>query len=564
MNTDRLAMLRATSKADPSSQKPIPVIWLVLAWFILLFVILVSALAQVEPVKLNGPLVEGGEILSFAISADGAKVVYLADEDIDEVDELYSVSIVGGAPTKLNEPLEGGRDVRFNGFLLSPDGTKALFVASQDSEDVFELFTVPIEGGNVEKLNDPLPAGGDIREFFFGPNMERVIYTGDQTRNGVIELYSVPASGGAVTKLNDDLVSGGQIIFDPIFSPDGGTVVYVADQDTNRVQEFYSVPAAGGIVTKLNQPLSANGDVNGSGFRIHPDGSTVLYLAAVNQLGTDELFSVPIDGGPITTLNSPLVSGGRVFRFQISPDGLRVLYVADQDTDNLLELYSVLIGGGGGVKLSDPTLGRVGPFALSADGSSVFYQASNNRTELFSVPPGGGISTKLNTPLPNRDIVSTFEISDEVRAVVYATVPDQASKDGGVATKGQPPVNALFSVPFGGGPVTTLVDGFPAGTGITRYVITPDGRAVLFLADRDTQGVSELFIVSIEGGAIQKVNPPLVSGGSVEFFDVSPDGSRIIYRADQLADGVVELFSAPRGSIGLPDPVFFDGFEEAP
>ncbi len=536
-----------------------PYVWLVLAWFISLLVIPVSAFAQGESVRLNGPLVEGGEVLLFAVSADSVRVVYLADQDIDEVRELYSVSIGGGAPTKLNEPLDGGRDVRFNGFLLSPDGTKALFVASQDSEDVFELFTVPIEGGNVEKLNDPLPAGGDIRDFFFGPNMERVIYTGDQTRNGVIELYSVPASGGAVTKLNDDLVSGGQIIFDPIFSPDGGTVVYVADQDTNRVQELYSVPAAGGIVTKLNQPLSANGDVNGSDFRIHPDGSTVLYLAAVNQLGTDELFSVPINGGPITTLNSPLVSGGRVFRFQISPDGLRVLYVADQETDNLLELYSVLIGGGGGVKLSDPMLGSVGPFVLSADGSSVFYQASN---DLFSVPPGGGNSTKLNAPLSNRDFVSTFELADEVRAVVYATVPGQAGKDGGVATKGQPPVNALFSVPFGGGPVTTLVDGFPAGTGITRYVITPDGRAVVFLADRDTPGVSELFIVSIEGGAIQKINAPLVSGGSVAFFDVSPDGSRIIYGADQLADGVVELFSSPRGNTGLPDPLFFDGFEE--
>lgn len=50
------------------------------------------ALAADPPIKLNGPLVPGGKLSSSRFSPDGSRVVYLADQDADEVDELFSVA----------------------------------------------------------------------------------------------------------------------------------------------------------------------------------------------------------------------------------------------------------------------------------------------------------------------------------------------------------------------------------------------------------------------------------------------------------------------------------------
>jgi hypothetical protein len=42
------------------------------------------------PVKLNGALVSGSNIYSdFQISPDSSRVVYLADQETDDVDELF-------------------------------------------------------------------------------------------------------------------------------------------------------------------------------------------------------------------------------------------------------------------------------------------------------------------------------------------------------------------------------------------------------------------------------------------------------------------------------------------
>lgn len=68
--------------------------------------------------KLTGPLPLFGDVRSFQISPDGRYAVYLADQDTDEVFELYSVALSGGAPVRLNPLLPVGRNVE--SFQISP------------------------------------------------------------------------------------------------------------------------------------------------------------------------------------------------------------------------------------------------------------------------------------------------------------------------------------------------------------------------------------------------------------------------------------------------------------
>ena len=133
-------------------------------------------------------------------------MVYLADQDFDEKDEIYSVPLAGGTPpTKLNLAFSSQQDV-YSRFQISPDSTTVFYRADQESDGVDEIFRVSITGGGNLKLNGPLVSGGEVSSFLLSPDGDRVVYVADQDTNEVSELYSVPATGGAVVKLNGPLV----------------------------------------------------------------------------------------------------------------------------------------------------------------------------------------------------------------------------------------------------------------------------------------------------------------------------------------------------------------------
>ena len=142
-----------------------------------------------------------------------------------------------------------------------------------------------------QQLNENRALVGDVSSYQVSPDGSTVVYRADQDTDEVSELYSVPIGGGAVTKLNGALVAGGDVASDFQVSPDGSTVVYRADQDTDDVYELYSVPIGGGATTKLNSALVAGGDV-ASDFQVSSDGSTVVYHASQESAEVVELYAV--------------------------------------------------------------------------------------------------------------------------------------------------------------------------------------------------------------------------------------------------------------------------------
>ena len=114
----------------------------------------VLADGSAAPVKLNGPLVPGGNVVSggadtdpsFALSPDGQWVAYLADQLVDERFELFLRRIDGsGSPVVVNDPLVAGGDVAAYGqldpaFRFTKDSTGIVYLADQESDEVVELF----------------------------------------------------------------------------------------------------------------------------------------------------------------------------------------------------------------------------------------------------------------------------------------------------------------------------------------------------------------------------------------------------------------------------------------
>ncbi len=365
-------------------------------------------------ILLNPTLVTGGEIGDdFLISPDGGRVVYRADQETDEVIELWSVPITGGAVTKLNPPLVANGDVSSSdSFSISADGSRVVYRADQETDEVFELWSVAIAGGPATKLNPALVTDGDVgsgASVRISPTGTRVVYTADQEVDQSNELWSVPITGGVAIKLNSTLATDGDISPTFFISPDGGRVVYKGDQETNDESELYSVPILGGVAVRLTTLFDPSRSI--SDISISADNTRVVYRADQETLAVSEIYSNLLSGptGAWTKLNPTLPLGGDIelSSLTLSPDGSRVAYVADQEVDNVLEIFSVPIAGGASVKLNPPLVssGDVssipGP-VITPDGSRAIYQAdqvTNGVVEIWSVPIAGGSSERVNGPL---------------------------------------------------------------------------------------------------------------------------------------------------------------------
>lgn len=511
-----------------------------------LFFLPAVAFAGTFPVKLNGPLVAGGDVSTRTISPDNTTVVYRADQDTDGVFELYSVPIGGGTAVKLNVALSSNNsDV--NTFQITPDSSTVVYTADP-TQGADQLFTVPITGGASTRLDESENPDGRVSDFSISPDGTKVVYLGDLITDEVTELFSVPISGGSVTKLSLPSTTTREVLFTRLISSDSSTVVYIGDHNVNNVNELFSVPIDGGTVTQLNPALPPGGSTGLFGFAISPDGSRVVYSADQETNNVHEIFSVPIGGGPSVKLNGTLPANGAIFQFQITPDSTSVIYRGDEVTGGIDELFQVPIAGGTSTRISTPGVHAFN-YAISADSSTVVYQTSTGGQgleELFSVPVAGGTVTQLNAPVPVGETVASFEVSNDGSTVIYST---------GFIDADEAPNTALFSVPIGGGTPIKLTPEFPTGSGPSGGDISPDSSFVVYEADKDTPGVRELYGVSINGGPSTKLNGPLVMGGDAGSVRFSSDSNWILYLADQETDEVDELYSLPREA--LTPPVVF-------
>ncbi len=94
---------------------------------------------------------------------------------------------------------------------ISPDGRYVVFVADRDTDEMIELYSVPLEGGEPTRLNAALINGGQCEQILDQPGQPMGGVPGRPGAVGRDELYSVPIGGGSPTKLNTTPVSGGDV-----------------------------------------------------------------------------------------------------------------------------------------------------------------------------------------------------------------------------------------------------------------------------------------------------------------------------------------------------------------
>lgn len=270
------------------------------------------------------------------------------------------------------------------------------------------------------KLNAPLPANSDIREFDLSQDGKWVLYrysTFEQGNDKYFDYIGLADGSVAPVEFNSFTIPN-QSFLDVnkrMISPDGSRVVFIMGGD--NIHSFSTDGSTTAV--KLVPPLLASipGDI--VDLLITPNSNQVVFKKQGTFHG---IYSVPIDRStkPVK-LTPPMADGGTgVSEFSLGKNGNRVVYLADQDIKGVSELYSVPVDGSeASIKLNTPlessgedplvpsqSSGNVSEdFTISLDGSRVVYRIrqriSSFRSSLYSAPiEGGEEPVKLNASFP--------------------------------------------------------------------------------------------------------------------------------------------------------------------
>jgi hypothetical protein len=132
-------------------------------------------------------------VLSFQLSPDKRRIVYLADQDGDDVSELFSVDLLGSGVVAL-EPLASFADIVV--YQITPDSTGVLYLSGRVADGALHLFRAPIDGSAPPQvLNDRLPHGGGVQTDFVALPDGGAVYRADQAADEVFELFANHRAG---------------------------------------------------------------------------------------------------------------------------------------------------------------------------------------------------------------------------------------------------------------------------------------------------------------------------------------------------------------------------------
>lgn len=313
-------------------------------------------------VKLHADLTEGsGHDVDdyFLFTPDGSGIILVADLAVYNDLELWLVDVSNpaspGAPLRLNGPLVSGGDVIISDFDLSPDGTKLFYMADETTDLVNELYLVDLSGptpGPSMRVHPPLGSDSDLFNAVWSPDSTTIVGRGDIDVNAINELYAFDVSGAlpaTPVKVNGVMQASGDVgasTTDIQFSPDGRWFAYIADQDFEAADEVYVVNMETGVPgpsMRVNPPFTS-GDFDISSFAFSPDSSKIAFQGDVQVNSQTELWVADVSGSAPSTpypAHGPLMSGMDVNTFDWKSDSSGLFLEADLVVDNDTEAWFV-------------------------------------------------------------------------------------------------------------------------------------------------------------------------------------------------------------------------------
>ena len=390
---------------------------------------------------------EGKTLNSYKITPNGQYVVYIASLEAASRFELYSIPIAATSQSQRknvgNIPATSQADI-FD-FDISPNSQHVVYEFSEENaagEDFRILYRVAPTGGTVTQLT-PRVADGEAENPIFAPDSSRIVYRYDAPNGDNTQYLSVALNGTGRKFLTDNTTGGAE----PSITSDSQRFVFTGNSPSGEVQ-LYSITLAGGgarqqlskngeevynftfangyaVIVYAFRPTSGEGynpnsfgfvaadksyesvsyntgkDINSYNFDVSPDNRSVIYKAAAESFGPEQLYSLTYQNGtPLDQQLSIAAVGQASFNsvedFKIAPNSQRVVFRATQGTAGSPDLFSVAISNNpAAVKLNNlpNESGTSGDYF----GVNSYFITPNSGRVIFTYPPSDGAAFDLYT-----------------------------------------------------------------------------------------------------------------------------------------------------------------------
>lgn len=337
----------------------------------------------------NIPSASSADVREFSISPNSQHVVYQTNEENsagDDFDILFRVAPTGGSPTQLTPRVAEGSA---ENAIFTPDSSRIVYQYRTPSGD--SLYqSVSITGTGRKTLTDQVSGGSEPS---ITPDSERFVFTADPSSgSGELRLFSITLSGNETLK---QLSRNGEEVFNFKFANGFPVVVYAFKLTSNT--DVFS-PTSFGFVAADKSFQSVAYDtgkqINSFNFAVTPDNRAVIYLAAGESFGPEQLYSLTFQNNAavdqkISNAPADQMTFDGVSDFKIAPNSQRAVFRATQGGAFTPDLFSVAIANNPvAVKLNDLP-GESG--ASAADfGVNSYFITPNSQRVVFTYPPSDG------------------------------------------------------------------------------------------------------------------------------------------------------------------------------
>ncbi len=325
-----------------------------------------------------------GNATDAAISPDGKYVVHVADETGRQ--SIWIKHIVTSSNTQIVLPTEA----RYSGLSFSPDGNYVYYVKTDRDKPVNALYQVPVLGGAPKKVTERIQGG-----VTFSPDGKRIAFARWNPMNFGQKLLIVMNADGsgerplALSKMPEILVNSA-------WSPDGLMIACTVNNEASFDVKIVGVQVEDGT----ERLISTQKWSNVGRLAWLPDGSGLIVPASDKPINPPQLWYLAYPGGEVRRITNDLNGYNQVSLtadskslVTVQTDLVSNIWIAPAGDASHAKPITSGVGKYGAGVMTDPTgfnkLDVGGGLSWTPDGRIVYHSMVGGKLEIWMMDADG-------------------------------------------------------------------------------------------------------------------------------------------------------------------------------